>query len=198
MQTDRIASALGIGRTSFWRYSKELIDHGYLIREQGSDNRGRFSSNDYVVLSEPDLSRVEEPCSPCSKNPCTVNTVNGDLEQHKKTNSFKKTIEKKEDPIYPPKGEETRFDEFWDVYDKKVAVAVARKKYKQALKKVDEDTLIEAARKYVQSRKAIGKHPQFTSNPATWLNQERWNDEVADTSPGVTFEEKGWDFDWNE
>lgn len=93
-------------------------------------------------------------------------------------------------PPISPKGGETRFDEFWNIYDKKVAVSVARKRYKQALKKVDEDTLIEAARKYVQSQKAVGKHPQFTANPSTWLNQERWNDELE---PVVVFDDLSFD-----
>ena len=179
MQTNRIAEALGIGRTSFWKYSNELISHGYLIREQGKNERGRFDSNDYVVLSEPDLSRVEEPCSPCSQLPRTVNTVNGESEQHKKTNSFKKTTEKKEDntPIVP-KGIETDafFDEWYEHYPKKAGRGQAVKAFRTAIKKTDLETMIAATLVYATS--VEGKEKRFIKNPSTWLNGECWLDDL--------------------
>lgn len=197
--TRRVAEVTGLSHNTVMAAINDLIDLGYVERIEIPGEGGQFSSYKYRVFDHrkqilgavPDL-KIESGnlTQKLSQAP------DAKIESYKK-NSFKKTKEEDQPPI-SPKGDETRFDEFWNVYDKKVAVSVARKKYKQALKKVDEDTLIEAARKYVQSQKAIGKHPQFTANPATWLNQERWSDEVVDSSPAVTFEEKGWDFDWNE
>ena len=80
-----------------------------------------------------------------------------------------------------------RFDEFWDAYDKKRDRKRAEQKWRLALKKkgVTADLLIERAATYIQRQQSTGKHPEFTKDPATWLNGENWNDEVApaETSP---------------
>lgn len=76
------------------------------------------------------------------------------------------------------------FDIFWDAYDKKRGRKAAEQKYRLALKKpgVTPELLIEAARQYVAWQKSQGKHPEFTKDPATWLNGEHWNDERAGRS----------------
>jgi hypothetical protein len=73
------------------------------------------------------------------------------------------------------------FEIFWDTYDKKRGKKAAEQKYRTALKKpgVTHELLVEAARQYVTWQKSEGKHPEFTKDPATWLNGEHWNDERA-------------------
>ena len=72
-----------------------------------------------------------------------------------------------------------RFEEFWQVYGKKVDRKRSRAKWRLALKKpgVTADLLIAAAESYVARQRAKGKHPEFTKDPMTWLNGENWNDE---------------------
>lgn len=79
-----------------------------------------------------------------------------------------------------------RFDEFWDTYAKKVDRKKAEQKYKLALKKrgVTADLLISSAQSYIDFQKSEGKHPQFTKDPATWLNNESWTNELADRRVG--------------
>jgi hypothetical protein len=70
------------------------------------------------------------------------------------------------------------FDEFWSLYPRKIAKAVARKAWQRL---TDEQQLMAA--------KAIDTHCQYWSaketelefipHPATWLNQERWEDELV-------------------
>lgn len=82
--------------------------------------------------------------------------------------------------------EPTRFDEFWTTYDKRRGRKAALNKYRQALKKpgVTEALLIASAASYIEWQRDEGKHPQFTKDPATWLNGEHWNDErVARPQP---------------
>ena len=76
--------------------------------------------------------------------------------------------------------EEDRFEEFWDAYGKKTGRKKAEAKYRLAIKKrgVTEDLLIEAAKRYVAGQRRANKHPEFTKDPATWLNGEHWNDEA--------------------
>lgn len=91
-------------------------------------------------------------------------------------------------PPIAPKGEsdaqkrdiqEQRFTEFWRRYPKKVGKAAALKAWKkihpdadlfsQILRKIDEATSCE------QWQRDGGR---FIPNPATWLNQGRWDDEM--------------------
>jgi hypothetical protein len=71
------------------------------------------------------------------------------------------------------------FDAFWKAYPKKVGKQAAEKAY-QKIKNAPIDTIlnaIEAQKKSDQWKKQNG---QFIPNPATWLNQGRWEDEVVD------------------
>lgn len=90
------------------------------------------------------------------------------------------------DPTRPLSSDESdqsdepdRFDEFWQAYGKKVGRKKAQQKWTLALRKTDvtADSLIAAAASYVAFQKREGKHPEFTKDPATWLNGEHWTDE---------------------
>ena len=76
--------------------------------------------------------------------------------------------------------ETDRFDEFWNVYNKKRDRKRAEQKWKSALKKkgVTPDILIDSARAYITRQVEAGKHPEFTKDAHTWLNGENWNDEA--------------------
>jgi len=65
---------------------------------------------------------------------------------------------------------EHEFNEFWKQYPKKVGKGAARTAYKSAIKKTQYSEIMAGLSKY-------NPDVQFTCNPATWLNQERWNDE---------------------
>jgi hypothetical protein len=86
---------------------------------------------------------------------------------------------REEEPSRATRSEPDRFDEFWSTYDKKHGRKVAAAKYRLALKKpgITDDLLISAAASYIAWQRQEGKHPQFTKDPATWLNGEHWNDE---------------------
>lgn len=70
------------------------------------------------------------------------------------------------------------FDRWWELYPRKDAKGQARKAYRAAAKKVGPQVLLEAVRaqrEALVARKAEG----FCPLPSTWLNGERWGDEVA-------------------
>ena len=81
----------------------------------------------------------------------------------------------------PPKPTplERRFAAFWAVYPKKVGKGAAEKSFAK-YKPDDELTTrmiqaVQAARRSEQWQKDGG---QYIPNPATWLNQKRWEDEI--------------------
>lgn len=72
-----------------------------------------------------------------------------------------------------------RFDEFWDVYAKKVDRKKAEAKWRLALKRkgVTPDLLIDSARAYVTWERANNEGGRYVMDPARWLNGHRWEDE---------------------
>jgi hypothetical protein len=85
-----------------------------------------------------------------------------------------------------------QFAEFWAVYPKKVGKGQAVTAWKKAAKKEAAEVIIAAASVYAASVK--GKDQQFTANPSTWLNGERWSDEVGSVvrDPGSMTNEQLW------
>jgi hypothetical protein len=78
------------------------------------------------------------------------------------------------------------FDEWYSTYPKKVGRPAALTKYKTARKKTNAETLLTGARLMAA---AYATDKTYCPNPATWLHQERWNDEQQQQSP---VEEKEW------
>ncbi|MDD2955789.1 MAG: DUF4373 domain-containing protein [Oscillospiraceae bacterium] len=96
-----------------------------------------------------------------------------------------KSIEKKTtapEGVAEPTLQERQFQDFWASYPKKVGKKDAQKAWKSA--KVDSEL-------FSQIMNAIGKAKtteqwrreggRFVPNPATWLNQGRWEDEYGET-----------------
>lgn len=74
---------------------------------------------------------------------------------------------------------EADFSEWYGRYPRKVARGAAVRAYRTARKKVDHATLMAGLERYI-----AGKPPDISwCYPATWLNGERWSDELAGTDP---------------
>ena len=83
-------------------------------------------------------------------------------------------------PIVPPsRGKaDADFDKFWREYPKKVGKGAAKKAFEKARKKASIETLVTAVRRQKCGSQWTKDDGQYIPNPATWLNQERWEDEV--------------------
>ena len=78
-----------------------------------------------------------------------------------------------------------QFNEFWNVYNKKVSKPKAITAYNRALKKVDHKTIMDALKK--QKKLWEGKDKAYIKHPTTWLNQECWEDEIEHIQPAKEF-----------
>lgn len=67
------------------------------------------------------------------------------------------------------------FDEFWTAYPRKTDKGNARKAWDKALKKTSARTIILAA----AALATTNPDPKFTAHPSTWLNGERWDDQIG-------------------
>jgi len=68
------------------------------------------------------------------------------------------------------------FEAFYELYPKKVGRGQASKAYRAALKKSDAETILGGLKAHLPAWKNTDR--QFIPNPSTWLNGERWEDEV--------------------
>lgn len=73
------------------------------------------------------------------------------------------------------------FTEFWTAYPKKAGKGAAHSSWKKIKPKVSRETadkIISAVRAYAQTQQWKKENGQYIPNPATFLNQRRWEDEV--------------------
>lgn len=68
------------------------------------------------------------------------------------------------------------FDQLWSLYPRKIGKGQARKAFKAASKKIDFYDLLPKLMDFVNTLE--GKDKQYMPHLATWLNGERWTDEV--------------------
>ncbi len=88
-----------------------------------------------------------------------------------------------------------RFDRFWKVYPKKVGKGAAEKAFAK-YKPTEEltETMIKAVEAAKRSTAWLREGGQYIPNPATWLNQRRWEDELTE-APAVTSSRRLEDWD---
>lgn len=68
------------------------------------------------------------------------------------------------------------FDAFWTNYPKKVGKPQAEKALKKALKRASQEIILAGLERHLPSW--MQKDKQYIKNPATWLNNDGWNDEI--------------------
>lgn len=78
--------------------------------------------------------------------------------------------------------EDTGFEEFWSLQLRKLDKGHARKAWAKAVKLKPPAEIIEAYKKFAAFVRADKKELQYVPYPATWLNGERWDDQLPGTA----------------
>ena len=185
-----LAKKAGSGKDQIRSALKELLDVGYLVKEQAHGSDGKFSRNVFVL---------QEDAPPLSGNPTTGNPITGKPSTGKpstgnptENNKDKKKKDKK--PPISPEGQ-ARFDSFWQVYPRKDAKSKAKEAWaKLEAWGVDPDLMVHilaavAAQKKTEQWQREGG--RFIPMAATWINQRRWEDEV-NSAPAAETGGYGW------
>jgi len=73
------------------------------------------------------------------------------------------------------------FEAFWAAYPRRVGKGDARAAFAKATRKAQPEAIIEAVKAQVYA--GCFKDLTFCPYPATWLNKERWDDEIATAAP---------------
>ncbi len=79
---------------------------------------------------------------------------------------------------------DARFNEFWDAYSKKRGKGAAEKAFAKATKKADPSEIIRAAHEHADYHQLKRTEFKFIPYPATWLNEERWHDDLRQDEQG--------------
>lgn len=81
------------------------------------------------------------------------------------------------------------FSRFWDAYPRKVGKGAARLSWENKSPPID--AVLSAIAEQAKSPQWAKDGGKFIPHPATWLNQERWLDEVTDGGKQAVFSEVG-------
>lgn len=169
-----LAKYANASERSVKRDLQELVELGELeIDYQAAPNRGQYKTNVYYLT----LSGVTDSSSgvttQVSMGDSSGNsgvTPVGTLNIIKKPNRTIKEYSDFETRVF-----DDAFEEFWSWYPRKTGKGAARKAYEKALKKRNHIALCDAANRLASDPNL--PEPQFIPHPATWLNEERWDDE---------------------
>ena len=69
-----------------------------------------------------------------------------------------------------------QFEEFWKLYPRKKGKGAAKKKYR-FIPEEKHKLILQSLRAHIKAWKGVEE--QFIPHPTTWLNQERWEDEIS-------------------
>lgn len=139
----------------------EKISHNKNIYKNNNKNIYAHSENEQVYNHEDDKQKENDSLS--------SNTIKQDTKN--------KAIKKQNKELNEL--QEKQFDKFWQAYPKKVSKKQAQKSWKKINPSLElfEKILkaLEMVKQTEQWKKDNGKYVPY---PATWLNQERWTDEI--------------------
>jgi hypothetical protein len=105
-------------------------------------------------------------------------------EEIEKETDIKKLISSKK----PRLTGSAEFDKFWVVYPRKVNKGLAMKAWEKAASKAAPALIIAAVEAWKVSKDF--PDPDFIPHPSSWLNGERWTDELSDRKQVVTQAER--------
>ena len=168
-----LATKAGTGKDQVRSALYELMEVGYLVKEQVHGKDGKFARNVFVL---------QEDAPPLSGNPTTGNPTTEKPSTEIPTENKKDKKKKERKPPISPEGE-ARFQAFWGMYPRKDAKSKAKEAWAKLERMGEVDTVLMGAilasvtvhQRTEQWQREGGRYVPMA---ATWLNQRRWEDEV--------------------
>ena len=187
-----ICHELKISDKRFKKYRKQLEDNGYLSVERERTNNG-FSKNIYTIEHNPVSGNFVPVQNFTGRNVTGQNvgtTINSSTINNNTNNS--KTINNSATDVT-----REQFEEWWQLYDKKLDKKKAASLFKSALKKHEFETIMNGTREYLKTI----TNKQYQKYPKTFLSQESYlNDFSEELQPSgmdqlnrMKYDESYWD-----
>jgi len=133
--------------------------------------RARWDAATHAAThTEQDTGTHAEPHTECNtERNTTRNTEQASKEREKNTSPKRSKSERVLEG----------FDTFWNEQTRKEGKGAAKSAYSKALKKTTPDVILEGWRRSKRVYAAEGRDRRLYPLPATWLNQERWDDDYS-------------------
>jgi hypothetical protein len=163
MSIRALAKANGTGMDTIKSAVLELEKSGYLVRsvDQKKNADGTFADYDFVT---------QDPF----QNPVTGKPRHGETGHKEEQDTKEEKVNKNNERTHAQI--EKLFDEFWNSYPRKLDKAKAFRAFKSALKRTKFEDIIAGVIAYRNDPK---RDPDYTKYPATWLNNDAWENAAA-------------------
>ncbi len=153
-----------------WNKHRVIVSHDLL---ESLNDAYRNRKNEIVTLEEIGVSYINNPIT------SEVTPLNPEIEGR---NPQRKGKERK--------GKETTYDKgflaFWETYPKKAGKIAAWKAWKnQNNNRPEIEIILSAIKTQSQCEQWRKENGQYIPNPATWINQGRWEDEPIKDTPST-------------
>ena len=172
---------------------ESLIECGKLQLEEGRLTQKRAKTE---VKTERNQRETREKLASfagkqSAKSRARSNEINDLVERDVEPNKIREDKRiKRVTKVTPKREDDPLFDMAWSEYPRKVGKGQARKAWNAAIKKEDPVKILEALEKH--SMNWDGKSPEYIPHLSTWLNGERWLDDLDEA-------EDFWNnFDWEK
>lgn len=158
-----------LGRYAINEAAKFLIANGWLEWNQEKGADGKWLAKTWIIKN-PNTGEMNPVRNDSTTEPIHYGTTNGHKEEQlleKNTNKRKTLTEAQEREL---------FNEFWKEYPRKLDKGAAFKAFRSALKVASFEEILAGAIAY---RNDPNREPEYTKYPATWLNADAWENEIA-------------------
>ena len=170
----RLAELSEMSRRSVEGHLETLEKLGLITRTQQFRDTGGKSTNSYILAlagTYENISDAQNLRMVCEKS------AHGDTQNLRMNNPVSNNLGKETNTSSSDDdGVDYYFDQLWTLYPRKIGKGQARKAFKAASKKIDFYDLLPKLMDFVNTLE--GKDKQYMPHLATWLNGERWTDEV--------------------
>lgn len=168
--TQMVMDAIGIKKhQTYIKYFEDLCEWGFFKLIQKSQNQ--YSSN--IICLQSAMPKNGKALDKAIINHTAKQTETIGQSTGQSNSSIDKQINNK--PINNKLQTNIDFDSFWSAYDKKVGDKEKLKKKWQALTDSERESVMKYIPNYILAR----PDKQFRKDPATFLNNKSWNDEIV-------------------
>ena len=164
---NRLASVCEMSRRSVESHVSRLEDQGLIEVTRRFRPEGGKTSNSYKLLLR---SSQDFQTDAQNLRMGSAKSAHGDTQNLRMNNLGTNNLGIEKNILIE------KFNDFYKSYPRKTAKGLARKAWCSAINKAEPDDIISKASLFASS--VDGKDKKFIPHPATWLNQERWDDEI--------------------
>ena len=147
----------------------ELENLGLILRKARHRDNGQQSSNEYILNFDSNRVQNLHPYPAKSAPPPPQNLQTNNLVRYNHVILRKNMFE--------------NFDDAWEAYPKKQAKGASKKAFEKAVTKINPNELLDRIKEYAQA--ISGQDIKYIPMLSTWLNQERWGDDLPQPNQSI-------------